>query len=103
MQPTQRIQNLCRRHGVSRAFGEKLLPLLERAERLEPEPRQRILDLVTRSFEEEGRRQRAQKLERARIRALSPEDRKVLRTVATLVHGWTPPSWLVGWGKRQAE
>ena len=33
MDPTQLIEDLCRRHGVPRAFGEKLRPLLRRAQR----------------------------------------------------------------------
>ncbi len=103
MDPNELIQDLCVRHGVPRAFGEKLRPLLVRAQRVGPVARQRILDLVTRSFEEEGKRARAEERNRAGTAALSQEDLKVIQTVADVLHGWMPPGWLTGWSKRQTE
>ena len=103
MDPTQLIEQLCRRHGVPRAFGEKLRPLLRRAQRVEPEARQRILDLVTRSFEEEARRCREAERETERLKALPEADQKILHTIAGVLHGWSPPAWLVGWSKRQED
>lgn len=103
MDPTQLIENLCRRHGVPRAFGEKLRPLLRRAQRAEPDARQRILDLVARSFEEESRRCRDEERATQRMQALPETDRKILQTVASVLHGWAPPAWLTGWGKRQSD
>lgn len=97
------LESLSRRHGVPRAFGKKLRPLLVRAEGLEPEARQRVLDLITRSFEEESRRVRAEAEAESRAARLSGNDRKVLRTVAGVLHGWRPPAWLVAWGERRAE
>jgi len=93
MDLTRKIKALCQRYCVPLAFGEKLRPLLARAERLEPEPRQRILDLITRSFEEEARRCRRAEQGDARLEALPEADRKILRAVSDALHGWDPPAW----------
>ncbi|MFT5289226.1 MAG: hypothetical protein ACI8QS_003441 [Planctomycetota bacterium] len=103
MDPNELIQDLCVRHGVPRAFGERLRPLLVRAQRVGPVARQRILDLVTRSFEEEGKRVRADQRNSAGTAALSREDLRVVQTVADVLHGWVPPGWLNSWGKHQTE
>ena len=100
--PSELISDLCARYGVPRAFGEKLRPLLQRAQKVEPEPRQRILDLVTRSFAEEARRMGEIERVSARLARLEPNERKVLHTVAAVLHGWSPPGWLLSWIGREA-
>jgi hypothetical protein len=92
LEPGQIIADLCQRFGVSNEFGERLRPLVERAVRSEPDKRRRILDLIERSFDQEARRAR---LQTAQI--LSVEDKRVLTTVARVLHPWNPPRWLHYW------
>jgi hypothetical protein len=96
MEPVQIIRDLCRQYGVSEEFGRRLIPLLERARSAAPEMRQRILDLVRRSFVEEARRARDR-----RELALPEPELRVLRTVASILHGWNPPTWLEHWGEKR--
>lgn len=96
MEPVQIIHELCRQYGVSEDFGRRLIPLLERARSGAPEMRQRILDLVRRSFVEEASRARDR-----RSLALPEPELKILRTVASILHGWNPPSWLEDWGDKR--
>ena len=93
MDPAQRIADLCRRYGVSSDFGNRLTPLVARACESPPEKRRRLLDVVERSFAEEARRQKG----RPSVRDLPPEDRKMISTVASVLHGWNPPTWLRLW------
>ena len=86
------IAELCKRFGVSQEFGRRLLPLVERATRSNPEKRQRILEMIERSFAEEARRKAAQGPAN-----LAPEERRVLCTVARVLHDWNPPRWLHYW------
>ena len=88
--PAKKIDELCRKHGVPKEFGARLRPLLERAHDASPEKRQRLVELVERSFEEEGRRVR-------RLLApadLAPEDFALIKTLAAVLHAWHPPMWL---------
>lgn len=85
------IALLCSRFRVSLDFGRRLQPLVERALRADPEKRRLLLEMVERSFAEEARRA---ELERA---GNSPEERKALTTVASVLHGWTPPGWFERW------
>jgi len=101
MDPTQLIEDLCRRHRVPRAFGDRLRPLLRRAQCVEPDARQRILDLVVRSFEEEARRQRHAEGFGERLAELPELDQRAIHSVASVLHGWAPPRWLLGWGGRR--
>lgn len=71
-------------------FGRRILPLVERAGRVRPELRKRILEMVERSFAEEARRQK----DNSPMKNLEPDDRKILSTVAAVLHGWKPPFWL---------
>jgi hypothetical protein len=99
MNPDRYIEDLCHRHGVSRKFGKRLQPLVERAQDAPFEKRARILDLVTRSFEYEARRVAEQPPRPPVVQFLSPGEKKNLFTVASLLHQWTPPGWLEQWGK----
>jgi len=90
MDASRIIDELCDRHGVSLEFGRRIQPLVERAERVRPELRRRILEMVERSFVEEARRQK----KRSPMKNLEPDERKILSTVAAVLHGWKPPFWL---------
>ena len=91
------IDELCRRFGVSPKFGNRLRPLIERAQVVPAESSRRIMDLVERSFAEEARRAREEEAER---RANGQRERRVLSAVAAILHGWDPPEWLRDWGQR---
>ena len=85
------ISELCQRFGVSSEFGRRIRPLAERAASSEPEKRRLILELIERSFAEEARRAAA-------LRAsFSPEDWRVITTVASVLHAWRPPGWFDRW------
>ena len=92
MSPNDKIDELCRRHDVSASFGRRLLPLVRRALSSPEEKRERLLDLIERSFAEEARRKRA-----AHQRGLSEKERELLRTVAGILHPWEPPKWMTRW------
>jgi len=99
MNPHRFIEQLCRRYGVSPDFGKRLRPLVERAQNADPEKKARILDLVTRSFEQEARRRKERTIPTPKVPRLTEEELKVLRTVATILHNWSPPGWLEQWGE----
>jgi len=81
------IAQLCSRFRVSLDFGRRLQPLVEMAARSEPRKQRLLLEMVERSFAEEGRRSRLE-------RAQDPEDdRRALTMVARVLHGWNPPRW----------
>ena len=56
MSPQEFVQSLCSRYGVPRAFGERMLPLVERSKKVRPEMRERLLAFVERSFAAEATR-----------------------------------------------
>lgn len=87
MDPQQRLQSYCRRFRVDEAFGRRLLPLLERAENARPAVRKRILELVEASFEKEARLKEMREDPSTRL------DESALRTIARVLHGWSPPGW----------
>jgi len=91
------IADLCRRYGVPPDFGERMRPLLETARGKKPRVRLRLLRMVKQSFEEEARRIRAT----MSPRDMPPEDWNVIRAVATVLHGWSPPVWLRVWVQTQ--
>ncbi len=93
MDPTQIILDLCARFRVSSDFGLRLRPLVERAQKSEPDAKARIMDLVHRSFEEEARREA-----RRPSRVLPRQEMRILSTVAGILHSWAPPHWLEQWG-----
>lgn len=90
--PDQTIADLCRKHHVPLGFGNRLLPLVRRALASPEEKRERLLQLVDRSFAEEARRR-----SRNRPANLTTEDRRLLRTVGNVLHGWEPPDWMLRW------
>ena len=92
------IDQLCRTYGVARKFGERLRPLLERASECPDAKRERLMALVERSFAEERRRIDARP--QGVAARLSAPERKVLTTVAGILHGWDPPDWAKGWPTR---
>lgn len=85
------VAEMCSRFRVSLDFGRRLQPLVEKAARAEPAKRRLLLELVERSFAEEGRRV---ELERS---GCSPEDWRMLANVAGVLHGWHPPQWFERW------
>lgn len=85
------VAEMCTRFCVSLDFGRRLQPLVEKAARAAPEKQRLLLELVERSFAEEGRRA---ELER---NGCSPEDWRVLANVACVLHGWRPPQWFERW------
>jgi hypothetical protein len=93
------IEELCGTYGVSRAFGERLRPLLLRAMKSTAEKRARLLQLVERSFAEEAARPPT---------TMTPSDLPqdelaALRTVAGVLHSWNPPVWLKMWTRQMGE
>ena len=99
MNPHRFIEEHCRRYGVPLEFGKRLTPLVERANSSPAEKKARILDLVTRSFEQEARRAEDRQEPTPPSRRLSPGERKILLTVASILHAWSPPGWLEQWGE----
>jgi len=92
--PERIIRRLSRRFGVSEDFGRRLRPLLERALESPPEARRRILDLVERSYAHQALIDQ----EEARLAGPPPPpDETALEAVARVLHGWSPPDWLVRW------
>lgn len=85
------IARMCSRFRVSLDFGRRLQPLVERAARAEPAKQRLLLEMVERSFVEEARRA---EIERS---GCSPEDWSVLVSVASVLHGWHPPTWFERW------
>ena len=81
------IAKLCNRFQVSLDFGRRLQPLVEMAVRADAKKRRLLLEMVERSFAEEGRR-----AERERAH-LPGDDWKTLQMVARVLHGWNPPTW----------
>jgi len=97
MTPLDLIRELCARHGVAESFGLRLRPLIERALKSPPEARRRILDMVERSFAQEATR------EGRAGRTLPEADRRILTTVAGILHAWDPPEWLKQWGQLRRD
>ena len=97
LDPSAIIDELCRRYGVSPKFGNRLRPLIERAQVVPAESGARIMDMVERSFAEEARRVRE---EEAQKRGTAQHERRVLSAVAAILHGWDPPEWLRQWREK---
>ncbi|NOT31801.1 MAG: hypothetical protein HOP15_15250 [Planctomycetes bacterium] len=94
MEARRLIAKLCTRFRVSLDFGRRLQPLVEKAVQAEPEKRRLLLELVERSFAEEARRA---ELGDEVDEGGSPADRRALTTVASVLHGWNPPTWFERW------
>ncbi|MEM7309888.1 MAG: hypothetical protein AAF682_24645 [Planctomycetota bacterium] len=107
MNPRDYIRDLCRRYGVSAAFGDRMLPLAERAENVRPEMRERLLAFLERSFVAQVEVE-AQQSGEAPPKATgsappSTDELHALGTVANVLHGWDPPRWLDKWAERLQE
>lgn len=85
MEAENLLQSLCERHGVDRARGERLLPLIRWALKGPLGSRARILSVVDRSLakDAEGEPQREEELTAAAERAM-------LLAVAKVMHTWSP-------------
>jgi len=94
MEDHTQLELLCQRYGVPLSFGERLLPLLQRAQEATPDIRERILQLVETSFEQEAQRLALLQLARR------PAQDENLCTLAALLHEWAPPRWILDWDRR---
>ena len=65
--------------------------LFQRAQVVAPDARERIMDLVERSFAEEARRASKEREDR------EARDWRMLTSVASILHEWDPPTWLEAW------
>ena len=95
MDPRRYISKMCSRFRVSLDFGRRLQPLVEKAARSEPSKRRLLLEMVERSFAEEGRRAHIERT------GCTPEDWRLLVGVASVLHGWNPPEWFDRWEDEQ--
>ncbi len=93
MTPEQFLSDLCRRHGIERSRGEKLLPLVRRAMDSPEEVRDRVLRIVEDSIAGRVR-------EDPRVQA---RDERVLVAVARVLHGWNPGDPFLTWGETRQE
>jgi len=105
MNTFESLEQIRQRHGLSHAFAERFLPLLERAQRAEPDVRNRIIELVESSFAREAKRGLAatsSAVHRSARAPVSPSPAEVaaLELVAKVLHSWQPPSWMLEWGER---
>lgn len=105
MDPQKQLDDYCRRYGVGKSFGQRLLPLLERAQKARESVRARIIELVEASFEKEASLQAMKKRGSGRGAPAKrkPGDDAVLQTVAAMLHNWTPPPWSLEWGDRDRD
>ena len=92
MPPRDLLDRLYGRYPVTLVFGERFLPLLERAEHASPEIRARIHELVAHSFERESKRS-------SPLEGVS--DHALIQLVAAILVDWSPPAWLVGWSEKR--
>jgi hypothetical protein len=93
MEARRLIAQMCSRFRVSIDFGRRLQPLVEKAlATADPSKQRGLLELVERSFAEEGRR-----AERDRQGGSSPEEWRALSSVARMLHSWNPPGWFERW------
>jgi len=101
MSPRERIKDLCQRYRVSNAFGERMLPLAERAQEVLPDLRERLHAFIERSFIAQAEiEQREAEADRSPWTPATPAEERLVRTVAGVLHDWTPPRWLDRWAKR---
>jgi hypothetical protein len=104
MNTFDQLEHIRRRHGLSQAFAERFLPLLERAQRAQPEVRDRIIELVEASFAREASRVQAARTSTERRNPTSsaspsPAEVAALELVAKVLHSWQPPPWMLDWGQ----
>ncbi len=93
MNPEQILARMRHEHGVSDHFAQRFLPLVRRATKTSPDIRQRILQLVERSFE----RQAARRSKLPPIVRFTAGDARLVARVARVLHSWEPAPWLVRW------
>lgn len=96
MDPKTTLERLRQDHGVSEDFAKRFLPLVTRATQTSREVRERILQLVERSFRRHAERQ-AERLEQRRKRPMAAIDEILLDKVARVLHRWEPAPWLTQW------
>ena len=82
--PTRKLAQLCRRHGLPDEVGQRFLLLMERAAQARPDLRERVLELVDRQLA-----QLAQERATARQQAASRNE-SCLKALAPLLHDWQP-------------
>jgi hypothetical protein len=100
MTPRELINDFCQRYGVSAAFGERMLPLAERAEHVNTDLRGRLHDFLERSFVAQAEAEaREAEADAAPWTPASPEEDRAVRTVASVLHAWEPPRWLDRWAR----
>ncbi len=92
MSPQDIIKRLSKSYGVPQDFGRRMLPLLERAQVVDPAARKRILDLVERSYAHEAEIQAQEKAEEGLI--LDPREHGLVAALAESLHDWKIPRWL---------
>ena len=101
MTPRELITDFCQRYSVSAAFGERMLPLAERAEHVNTDLRGRLHDFLERSFKAQAEAEaREAEADGAKPWApASPEEDRAVRAVAGVLHAWEPPRWLDRWAR----
>ena len=102
MSPQEFITDLCQRYGVSAAFGRRMQPLAERAERVRPEMRRRLHAFLERSFVAQATME-AKKDHVEPAWNPSPDEVRVLESVGGILHEWDPPGWLGRWAEQLDE
>ena len=100
MSPQEHIKDLCQRYDVSPNFGERMLPLAQRAQEVRPELRRRMIAFLERSFVAQAEVEAAEAVEAARKAPPTPEEQRILATVAGVLDRWDPPRWLDQWAKK---
>jgi hypothetical protein len=82
--PTRKLAQLCRRHGLPDSMGLRFMPLMQRAAKERADLRKRVIELVDRQLG-------ALAAERATARRLAAiRDEACLKALAPLLHAWRP-------------
>ena len=93
------LDRLVQRYAVPPQYGKRFLPLVGRSLAASPEIRARILSLIENSFRREEER-----LQQRRQALVNSTEWKMVLSVASILHSWEPPEWLMSWGEtRGAE
>jgi len=93
MEAENLLQSLCERHGVDRARGERLLPLIRWALKGPLGSRARILEVVDRSLAKDAE---GEPLREDELRAAA--ERAILLAVARVLHTWAPDQRALDFG-----
>ena len=97
MTPESLLHAMCKRHDISPENGQALLPLIRKALDSPLEIRNRILFLVDGNLAE-----RARGANKARS-LLDSHDDELLRSVAKVMHNWTPSSSVLEMGQQRID